>query len=72
MSFLSVILALFAHLSVIPGLDPGTSFQEVIEWHPDFRLKSSRQPPPGGTRIKSGYDGKWAKIAGASQWNAIC
>ena len=47
-----------AHLPVIPGLDPGTSFQEVNGWHPDFRLKSSRQPPPGGTRIKSGYDGK--------------
>ena len=45
---------------VIPGLDPGISFQELNGRHPDFRMKSSRKPPPGDTRIKSGYDGRGA------------
>jgi hypothetical protein len=58
--------------SVIPGLDPGTSFQEVKGWHPDFRLKSSRKLPPGGTRIKSGYDGKGGVFTEVSEWSVLC
>jgi hypothetical protein len=46
----------FHPISVIPGLDPGTSFQEQNGWHQDFSLKSSRKPQTGGTRIKSGYE----------------
>src|SRR5690349_8242960 len=44
--------------SVIPGLDPGISFHELSGWYLDFSMKSSYRPPPGGTRIKSGHDGR--------------
>ena len=44
--------------SVIPRLDLGISFQEMRGWHPDFRLKSSRQRSPGDGKIKSWHDGR--------------
>ena len=35
-------------------------------------MKSSRNSPLGGTRIKSGYDGKVAGFTGVTRWNALC
>jgi hypothetical protein len=43
---------------VIPRLDLGIAFQEMRGWHPDFRLKSSRQLSPGDAKIKSWHDGR--------------
>src|SRR5690348_4228388 len=58
--------------SVIPGLDPGTSFHRLNGEHPDFGLKSSCPSKPGGTRIKSGYDGIGEGIGEVPQRNALC
>ena len=58
-------------LSVIPGLDPGTSrrrrtggLQPEVQMSPAQLLK-------GDTRIKSGYDGKGGDITGVSRGNAL-
>ena len=45
-------------ISVIPGLDPGTSWRKLMgRLQAEVRM-SSAQLLKGGTRIKSGYDGK--------------
>jgi hypothetical protein len=43
---------------VIPGLDPGTSWRRLTGGLQAEVLMPSAQFLKGGTRIKSGYDGK--------------